>query len=100
MNEEADCHDISDTVVQPKSVLQNVVPGMDLTEHYSEKSDISCTMNILIDTDCPISTENESPSKSPDSLDHESQTSNDIEEAAELHEDAIVVPEGKKQFLL
>uniref|UniRef100_A0A1X7SJQ3 Uncharacterized protein n=1 Tax=Amphimedon queenslandica TaxID=400682 RepID=A0A1X7SJQ3_AMPQE len=76
-----------------KSVPKDMVPGMDYLEHYSEKSDISCTMNRLIYDENPIppTATLESPPKSFNLPDHESQTS-DIEEAAELHEDVLVIP--------
>ena len=78
-----------------KSVPQNMVPGMDyLTEHYPDKSDISCSINRLIYDENPISSTTESPPKSSDLPPHESQTS-DIEEHAELHKDVFVLPEGK-----
>ncbi|XP_019855170.1 PREDICTED: uncharacterized protein LOC109584050 [Amphimedon queenslandica] len=78
-----------------KSVPKDMVPGMDCLEHCSVKSDISCTMNRLIYDENPIpsTATTESPPKSFDLPDHESQTS-DIEEAAELHEDVLVVPKG------
>ncbi|XP_019855150.1 PREDICTED: uncharacterized protein LOC109584029 [Amphimedon queenslandica] len=76
-----------------KSVPQNMVPGMDnLTEHYSEESNISCTMNRLIYDEKPMtSTKAELPSKSSDSLDEQSQTSN-TEEALGLDKETMEIP--------
>ncbi|XP_019851995.1 PREDICTED: uncharacterized protein LOC109581931 [Amphimedon queenslandica] len=83
------------TVIQLQKMksVPNMVPGMEyLTKHYSEKSDISCTMNRLIDDEKPTSpTEVESSSKSSDSLDDESQTS-DIEEVMEFEKKTMETP--------
>uniref|UniRef100_A0A1X7UBR6 Death domain-containing protein n=1 Tax=Amphimedon queenslandica TaxID=400682 RepID=A0A1X7UBR6_AMPQE len=92
--EKSGAHNESHTVIQlqkMKSVLQNMVSGMDYLELYSEKSDISCTMNRLIYDENPMSPTEESPSKSSDSLDDESQTS-DIEEAMEFEKKTMEIP--------
>lgn len=64
------------------------------TEHYSEKSDISCSMNRLIDDENPASpTEEDSPSKSSDSLDEKSRTI-DLEEDMGFDKETMEIPKS------
>ena len=69
-----------------------MVPGMDLAEHYSENSDISCTMNRLIYDENPISPTEESPSKSSDSVDDADSQTNDLEEAMGFDKKTMEIP--------
>ena len=82
-----------------KPVAQNMVPGMDLAKHYSKKSDISCTMDRLIYDENPISPIEESPSKSLDTLDDESQT-NDLEEAMGFDKKTMEIPTSNEHIEL